>query len=429
MKKKLSLSLKFILLLFLVYSCSEDSYLSDNEPLFESNNIKLSTISNNLPIDYKNGVYVVMEGNMSDQNGSLSFIDNSGKIHPSIYFSANKTYVGNVLQDVYVYDNKIYMITQNGSKNGGDGRFVVADAKTMKREKIYSGSGINDSKIWPQHITVINKDKAYIRYSTSDLEKSSGIRIFNFKSGKLSSEDINGTRGAFTVSGSTKIRMVLYNNKVFAPCGHDLCIIDTKTDKIIKRISFKKQIKGIVKGHDGNIWMTIAGTYTGNQNWGTTYTSPSTIVGINPTTYNIIKTVNLPSGMNFPVATWTPSIGMSASYTENAIFFWNGPFKAYSVYRYDINTGLIKELINIENEEDLSGYTVYGYVGTDNKNNLYIGTTNYLSTKIIVIDSKTGKRKDIRYLQMDKDQDNKIDNYYFINSGSPSGIDSYYRFK
>lgn len=376
---------------------------------------------------YAYGTYVVVEGNMSDQNGRLCFIDNDGNYESDSYYKANGTYIGNVFQDMYIYNDDMYLLTQNGDKLQGDGRLVIADAHTLKKKRVIKTAEMLNPSFWPQHIVVINDSKAYIRYSTSDMEQNSGIKVLDIPSGNLSTENIEGTYGKFTVKGSTKVRMVYSNGIVYAPCGHDLCVIDANTDKIIKRIEFGRQIKGIVKGHDGNIWMTIAGTYKGNQNWKPNYTGQSSIVGISSSTYEIIKDYTLDKGFNFPVATWTPGIGMCASFTEDALFFWNGPFKSTQVYRFDYNTGQLKELLNIKDYNDL-GNTVYGYVGVDKQDNLYVGTTSYMTTKVAVFDAKTGNRKDITDKNMDGDEDGKIDNYYFNSGGSPSGIDFSYRF-
>ena len=212
---------------------------------------------------YGDGTFIVVEGNMSDQNGRLCFIDEKGNYTTDAYYKVNNSYIGNVLQDIYIHNGKIYMITQNGDRLGGDGRLVIANAETLEKERAINDGGMEDESIWPQHLVVIDDNKAYIRYSTSDMEQHSGIRILDIKAGTLSSEDIEGTYGDFTIKGSSKMRMVYTNEKVFAPCGHDLTVIDAKTDKIVKRIEFTSQIKGIVKGHDGNIWMTIAGDFTG----------------------------------------------------------------------------------------------------------------------------------------------------------------------
>lgn len=53
------------------------------------------------------------------------------------YFEANGTHLGVVSQDLFIANNKMYIISQNG---GEDGMLVIANAETLKRERIQQGS-------------------------------------------------------------------------------------------------------------------------------------------------------------------------------------------------------------------------------------------------------------------------------------------------
>ena len=133
-------------------------------------------------------------------------------------------------------------------------------------------------------------------------------------------------------------------------------------------------------------------------------------------------------GFDLPVATWTPSIGMCASFTKDEIFFWNGPFTATDVYKFNYTTGEKTKIVDLNQQSGL-GHTIYGYVGVDKKDNLYVGTTDYMTTKVAVFNSETGERVDLTDKNMDNDNNGEPDNYYFNNGGSPSGIDFTYRFE
>ena len=239
------------------------------------------------------------------------------------------------------------------------------------------------------------------------------------------------------------MRMLYTDGKVFAPCGHSLAVINTESDEIVKRIEFTSQIKDIVKGHDGNLWMTVAGEYTPNA-WSPIYTGAPKIVGINPSTYEIVKVFSLNSELTTPVlesnpftnefnlsaSPASPSIGMCASQTEDAIYFCmpiDMYYGTYDTYKFNYKTGSLEEIVTLRNNRGL-GNTMYGYVGVDKNDNLYIGATNYTWSKISVYDAKTGERKDITDKEMDLDGDDKIDNYYYIPAGTPSGIDFTFRF-
>lgn len=65
---------------------------------------------------YKHGTFILNEGNMTTENGSLIFISPKGVATDSVYFKVNGTELGNVTQDLYIKDNKMYIISQNGKK-------------------------------------------------------------------------------------------------------------------------------------------------------------------------------------------------------------------------------------------------------------------------------------------------------------------------
>lgn len=369
---------------------------------------------------YKNGTYILMEGNMSSDNGSICFIDGNGTYYTNPYGEANldsegkPTSPGNVLQDMFIYKDNAYFITQNGTSQGQGARLVITDAQTLKVKKLVAGS-IDDSAVWPQHIVVIDENKAYIRYSTSDYEQNSGIRVMDLSTGVWGPAEIEGTYGQFTVAGSTKARLLLLGDKVFAPCGQYLKVIDTKTDKVVKSIDFgaSRQTKDIAKGHDGNIYLLVSGKWTGS-NYSPTYTTEAVVVCINPRDYTYTEKV-LPSDYQMPVATWSPNVGMCASFTEDALFFRMGAgFSTSAVARYDYKTGTATKLLDTSTEADLASYPyVYGYLGVDPDDVLYVGTTNYSTSSIATYNAKTGAR---------------LEKTYNISSGSPTGIDFTYRF-
>ena len=354
---------------------------------------------------------------MSNDNGNICFVDANGTFYANPYGEANQkdgkpTSPGNVLQDMFIYKDNAYFITQNGAANGQGARLVIADAQTLKAKSLVTGS-IDDASVWPQHIVVIDENKAYIRYSTSDYESRSGIRVMNLSTGVWNEQDIEGTAGAFTVSGSTKARMLLLGDKVYAPCGQYLQVIDTKTDKVVKTLDFgaTRQTKDIARGLDGKVYLLVSGTFTGNF-YSPVYTSSATVVCVDPSNYGYTET-ELPDEFQMPVATWSPNVGMCASFTEHALFFRMGSgFSTTQVARYDYKSATATKLLDIAGESGLGMY-VYGYLGVDQNNVLYVGTTDYTRSMIATYDAKTGARRE---------------NTYTISSGSPAGIDFTYRF-
>ena len=81
------------------------------------------------------GTFVVCEGNMTSANGMLVWYDKSGKEYEEVFEQANGgKEIGNVVQDMFMANDRIYLLTQNGGSMNGAGRFVVCDARTMRME-------------------------------------------------------------------------------------------------------------------------------------------------------------------------------------------------------------------------------------------------------------------------------------------------------
>ena len=67
--------------------------------------------------DDPNGAFVLNEGNMTTENGSLIWISPEGYVFDDAYKTVNGSELGNVAQDMAFHDGKIYVISQNGDEN------------------------------------------------------------------------------------------------------------------------------------------------------------------------------------------------------------------------------------------------------------------------------------------------------------------------
>lgn len=118
--------------------------------------------------DNPNGAFVLNEGNMTTENGSLIYISPEGYVFDDAYKTVNGTELGNVTQDMAFHDGKIYVISQNGDENAvgtkfeNDGMLVVMDAKTLKKEVSFSKEQLS-ALDWPTHIAVLDEQHIYIR--------------------------------------------------------------------------------------------------------------------------------------------------------------------------------------------------------------------------------------------------------------------------
>lgn len=370
-------------------------------------------------VDYTNidGLFVLCEGNMSSVNGMLVYYDKSGKEYREVFEQANGGLeVGNVLQDIFIANGKIYLLTQNGGNMGGAGRFMVCDARTMRMEyadplifKTPEGKGT-----WPQHLVVVSETKAYVQYSDSGMESTSGIVALTLgeKSVQIG-ETVAGTFGKFTSEGAIKTRMVYSRGKIYAGCGHSVVILNPETNTIEKRVSYAgRQVKGIVKAADGNIYFALAGTYSGaNPNMGTLNSNPM-IVGMDHAG-TVVSETELTEDVRFPIATWSPAIGMCASFTDPYLYFVDtDSFQANSATRYNYETKII-------DYQYISGSeTIYGIMGQHpTTKKLWVGTSSYIDSNIYIYDvTGAAGTEDTHFA------------YPTQKGASPAGIDFAYRF-
>ena len=370
------------------------------------------------------GVFVVVEGNMTDSNGMLMYYDGEGREYRHIFRNANpgKT-IGNVVQDMFIYKDKVYLITQNGTRKdlGGEGRLVICDLKTMKMlSKDALDIPITDPKAngahaWPQHLIVTSPTQIFIQYGSSDYERTGGMREITLADDKVKkiSEDIEGTYGLWTKENAIKARMILSKGKIYFAHGHGVSILDPTTSKVIKTVKMEgRQCKDVVKGANGNLFAFFAGTFTGNMQWGAQFTSNPLIVELDKEG-NIIDQAEAPAQITLPIATWSPNIGACASFTDPYLYFrGTSDFNSYTAARYNYETD------TFDSQYIITPYVNYGYMGVDKyTGKLWIGTSKDYTTST-VFNYTVG------------DQPAPVGEFFYGSreGASPAGVDFYYRF-
>ena len=385
------------------------------------------------------GTFVLMEGNMTSENGSIVYFDQYGRYHEQVYEQVNDNEVGNVLQDMYMANGKIYFITQNGKSSSmgttfnGDGRFVVCDAHTMKRlvkrdmpfyAEIDTSTGATASSksilCWPQHIVVVGPEKAYIQYSTADNESHSGIRIVDLNTNTIAMEDIQGTFGLFTKTGATKARMVFSRGKVFAGRGDSVIVIDPETDAVVKTHTYEnRQVKDLAKAADGNIYAVFTGEFEGNSGMtgSATFKTPAKIVILGPDG-EVAGERDLPEIVKLRTGTASPTVQLCASFTQPYLYFiGTEAFSETKAMRYNYRTGRVnRDYITADLDADRSGGDIiYGYMGVHpTTEQLWIGKSTYTQSCIHVYDVSRSDAVEV--------------GSFYQKKASPAGVDFAYRF-
>ena len=261
------------------------------------------------------GVFVLNEGNMTTENGSLIYIDPNGHIYNNVYNNANGASLGNTAQDLFIDGDKMYIISQNGKTNPmglgflNDGLLIVANSETLQKVASYTDELSNLS--WPSHVAVLDEDHIFIR-------DNNGVHRFSSTTEEL--KLISDTRGA------AKNRMVVTNDKVFFYAGKNLRVIERNSDDVSITIDMGATISGIEKSKDGNVWVATTG-------------SPGKISKVNSSDYTIIRSNEISIGTVAGGMFATPSIT-----TKGDTIYYGG--SSLNIYRHIFSTGESKEMIN-----------------------------------------------------------------------------------
>ena len=266
------------------------------------------------------GTFILNEGNMTTENGSLIFISSSGHVFDKAYAYINGQELGNVTQDLFIKDGKMWIISQNGTVAStgtqfiNEGMLVVADVATMKRVTVYDEVLKENGKYklkWPTHLAVLNDENVFIR-------DNYGVSLFNSKTQELTL--IPNT------SGAAKNRMAVANNKVFVIKSSDLIVFEAGKKEIVHTINMGAKISGVITSKDDNLWVSTTG-------------NPDKIAKVDSKTYAIIKENTITQGRVRNGAWASPGItakGDTLYYSDAGT----------TIYRHIFSTGEFKKMID-----------------------------------------------------------------------------------
>lgn len=205
------------------------------------------------------GTFVLNEGNMTTENGSLTYISPEGYVFDDAYRTVNGSELGNVAQDMAFCDGKIYVISQNGNRNANgaefenDGMLVVMDARTLRRTASFSNEELAGLD-WPTHIAVLDERHIYIR-------DNAGVHRLDGETGTLTfvegSEDAPKSRFV-TMNGKVYTYLSGYISKIYeiSPESDAVNSIRLPLTGIECDIN---EVLGIQAADDGRMWIMTFG--------------------------------------------------------------------------------------------------------------------------------------------------------------------------
>lgn len=313
---------------------------------------------------YRHGTWVLNEGNMTSETGSLIFISPKGIVTDSAYFKANGTFLGNTTQDLFIKDGKIYIIAQNGKTSAtgtefeSDGTLVIANSETLEREVAYNDELTELS--WPSHISVLDDRNIFIR-------DNRGVHRFNSTTKELSY--IEGTRGA------NKNQMAVADSKVFVIAGRNLLVLQANNPGVSQTIDMGATISGIVKSKDGNLFVSTTG-------------NPGKITKIDAETGGVIKVNEVTQGSLGAGFGATPGITAKG----DTLYYSNASTR---IYRHVFSTGESQFMVNAKSMVDDANIVYNNIAVHPVTGDVYLNTikgygTDYLINNISVFNFASG---------------------------------------
>lgn len=311
--------------------------------------------------DVANYAYILCEGAWGSNNATISYYPlNEGGLVSDIYYEINKAKLGDLANDMIEYDDCVYVLL-NGSK------YVARlDANALEKAR-YNFSAEEGT---PRYM---DADDGYL-YVTQHGGKVSKLNASTLKleaefKGGDNLEGIVAEDGRLYVSNGFKVDgsgNYVYNKEVL--------VLDATTMKQVGTIAVVENPDRIYEIND-KIYVISKGNYADVQ------PSLQVIDTKNMTAKPITSAEKVTEGNNGLI------YGVRSAYDAN----WN---LQNEFFTYNPNTGAVNEKTFLQDApSDFSTVAIYMLVVDDDSGDIYVGTSDYVTTGTIYRFDKNGKLK------------------------------------
>jgi YVTN family beta-propeller protein len=250
---------------------------------------------------FETGIFVANEGNFSQANGSVSFIDPTTKeVSNDLFGSINSgRALGDVVQSISVDGDFAYIVVNNSN------RMEVVNANTF--EASYTVEGLK----LPRYFTTLN-GKGYVTewVNFSDPGRVAVIDLQNhIVTGTITTD--YGAENIIAVNG----KLYVSNNAT-----NSVSVIDPSSAQVVKTIEVGNSPGAFAIDTQNKLWVICGGSYDTNF----TPLNDGKMVQIDPASNSITKTISLHVNV-------TPKMAINKS--RNQLFYYKGK----SVYRVAIS--------------------------------------------------------------------------------------------
>lgn len=336
-------------------AATKEYIFKDSGALGSVHNVKLTITLNGKPFEftktitigekYHQGAFMLFEGNMGSENGAISFLSDGGTVYNNLFRTNNPgLQLGNVCQGMFLFNRKVYIVSQNGETRGGTGIVTVMDGRTMKLIKAFKRDVFKDEDgesliNWPRNIGVVSD-----RYA---LLSGQGFGILDMEAGKFFKLPNRLDNGDYFVS------FVCISGKAYAAYGKSVYRVDVENKKIGELVHTFDFYPNEMRAVRNIIWVINS------------LSSAEKQVAKCDANFNVIRQQTTPkmpqtsegASMQFPrVSCGTEYIFFSTSSTGTLEPVWK--------YHFESNTAVAMDKIGFYNAQGFNEAKGSFYVGT-----------------------------------------------------------------
>lgn len=233
---------RILILIFLAVGCSDDKIVE-------------------LPAgDFADGYFITNEGPFQNGTGTITFAGSDGTVRQEIFRTVNGEDLGNIVNSMFVYREKAFIVVNNSSK------VVVADRNTMEKQAVIEGSGIEN----PRHFIVSDGVGYVSNWGDPNDVSDDFISVIDLNSYAILKRIEVGEGPERMLSTPTGLFVALQggygqNNKVL--------LIDTTLNEVKETIEVGDVPNSLAADNAGNVWVLCGGrpAWTGNQTNGSLF--------------------------------------------------------------------------------------------------------------------------------------------------------------
>ncbi len=227
---------------------------------------------------YSNGLFIVNEGPFQSGTGTITFFNtDSNYVQQDVFELVNNRPLGNIAQNMTIFDNKGYIAVNNAAK------VEVVDAISFK------SLGTITNLTNPAVFLGVSNAKGYIT------DWVGHVAVVDLKSNTVSTTIPTGSGPDAMLKAG---KYVYVANTGGFGIDSTITVIDFSTDKVIKTIKVGMAPTGLVADANGRIWVLCKGK--GFAGWPQAGDTPGSLMRIDPNALTIDFTYTFPSSGDHP---------------------------------------------------------------------------------------------------------------------------------